>query len=98
MSKYDVFEIAGHQLVVVIQSDLLPVLDTTLVIPLRLLTQAPMRSAKLNPRFDIAGKPYLLIATMIAAVPTRSLRNRVASLKSEQDAIADAIDTVLYGF
>lgn len=98
MAKFDVFEISGQQLVVAIQSDLLPILDTTLVMPLRPPGQAPRRSPRLNPVIEIGSRQYVLMPTLIAAMPTKSLRHRVASLKSEQDTIADAIDTVLYGF
>ena len=98
MAKFDVFELSGHRLAVVIQSDILPVLDTTLVIPLIPAAQLSGRAAKIYPIVEIEQKPYVLMATHIAALPTRSLRTRVASLKSERDTIADAIDVVLYGF
>lgn len=98
MAKFDVFALSGHRLAVVIQSDILPRLDTTLVIPLIPASQMSGRSPKLYPVFEIDQIPYVLMLTHMAALPTNTLRTRVASLKSEQDAIADAIDTVLYGF
>ena len=98
MAKFDVFELAGQRLVVVIQSDYLPMLETQLVIPLFPWDRAALRSPRLNPVVEIRQKHYILMPTLIAALPTRSLNIRIASLKSEQDAIADAIDVALYGF
>lgn len=98
MAKFDVFELSGERLVVVIQSDHLPALGTQLVIPLFPFSHTSGRSPRLNPVLEIRQKPYVLMPTLIAALPTRSLTAKVASLKSEQDTIADAIDMVLYGF
>lgn len=98
MAKYDVFELAAKRLVVVIQSDYLPVLETQLVIPLFPSSSGSPRSPRLNPIVAIGSKHYVLMPTLIAALPTRSLSNKVASLKGEQDTISDAIDMVLYGF
>ena len=98
MAKFDVFELSGQRLVVVIQSDYLPMLETQLAIPLFPYHRALQRSPRLNPVVEIGHERYVLMPTLIAALPTKSLTIKVASLKADQDAIADAIDMVLYGF
>lgn len=98
MAKHDVFELSGQRLVVVVRSDYLPVLETQVVIQLFPWTPAAQRSPKLNPIFEFDHKRYFLMPTLIAAVPTRSLGRKVASLKAGQDAISDAVDMVLTGF
>ena len=97
MARFDVFELSGQRLVVDIQSDHLLRIETRLVIPL-LPDRVPSRPPRLNPIFEIDNVPYVLMPTLIAAVPTRNLNRKIASLKRERDAIADAIDMVLYGF
>lgn len=98
MAKFDVFELSNQRLVVVIQSDYLPVLETQLAIPLFPLGQTPRRSPRLNPVLGVGQKQYVLMPTLIAALPTRSLNVKIGSLRAERDTIADAIDMVLYGF
>ena len=97
MARFDVFELSGQRLVVDIQSDYLSGIDTRLVIPL-LRETVRSKLPRLNPVFDIDQVSYVLMPTLIAAVPTRHLSHKVASLKQDQDAITGAIDTVLYGF
>jgi hypothetical protein len=97
MARFDVFELSGQRLVVDIQSDHLLGIETHLVIPL-LRDKVPSRLPRLNPMFQIDQISYVLMPTLIAAVPTRNLNHKIASLKQERDAIAAAIDMVLYGF
>lgn len=97
MARFDVFELAGQRLVVDIQSDHLLGIETHLVIPL-LRDKVRGHLPRLNPVFQIDQASYVLMPTLIAAVPTRNLSRKIASLKQERDAIADAIDMVLYGF
>jgi hypothetical protein len=98
VARFDVFELSNQRLVVDIQSDHLLGIETHLVIPLLHNRTALHRISRLNPVFQVDQMSYVLMPTLIAAVPVKNLNRKVASLKQERDTIANAIDMVLYGF
>ena len=83
---------------VTLQSDLLArSLDTVVVAPLEAATAGTFVD-RLNPRVEIEGKPYVLIAQELVAVRKSTLGNARASLAGEHDAIIAALDLLFTGF
>jgi toxin CcdB len=83
-----------------VQSDLFDGLDTRMVIPLR--TQSAFAKVKLPERlmpvFTIKGKNVVLETTKMAAVPTRILKQPLATLQDQQSAVVIALDFLFNGY
>jgi toxin CcdB len=97
MAGFDLHRLNGG-LVVDVQSDLIDVLDTRVVVPLLSLAVAPKRAAQLNPVFDLPEGPVALFPQFIAAAPRAALGAPVGSLAHEHDRIRDALDMLFLGF
>jgi toxin CcdB len=52
------------------------------------------RMSRLNPLFEIAGKPVVLDTAAITAFPAAELKKPVLSLGTQSLAIADALDAL----
>ena len=83
-----------------VQCDLLELLDTRVVIPLRRQDAFPnvKLPADLVPMITIDGVPCFLETPKMAAVPTRVLKSPVGSLVDQRDLITSAMDRLFYGF
>ncbi|MCL1859948.1 MAG: CcdB family protein [Proteobacteria bacterium] len=105
MAKYDVFPNPGAHARIApylldAQSDLLDGLESRVVIPLRRLRDFPStvkRPERLLPALQIGDEAFFLDVPQMGAVPTRILRHPVASLASEHDRIAAALDFLFQG-
>ncbi|WP_442680181.1 CcdB family protein [Sphingomonas sp. ASY06-1R] len=80
-----------------VQADLLSGLNTRLVVPLLPLDQAPAPAARLNPVFDIAGRPHVMVTQFAAAVHIRELGERVAVLSDAHEIVTAALDLLITG-
>jgi len=99
MAKFDVYRHGeGIGYLLDCQADLLASLNTRLVVPLLPLASAPIPAGRLNPIFDIAGIRHSMVTQFAAAVPVTLLREKVASLASDEIAIGNAIDMLLAGY
>ena len=105
MARFDVFANPGPgadatPYLVDVQSDLLDVLETRVVIPLRSLERFPQvpLPQRLTPVFRIQGRDCLLETPKMAAVPRRILKIPVASLAGEQARITAALDFLFQGY
>lgn len=82
-----------------VQSDLIDLLDSRMVIPLvpasRAKNQLPARIA---PLIDIEGSPFILMTPEMASVPLSLLHEHVCSLENQRQIIKDAIDFLFDGF
>jgi len=81
-----------------IQSDLLDMLATRIVVPLckpEVLSGKP--AERLNPAFEIEGKKLLMLTPELAAVPRKALGERVGNLAAERAAIIAALDLAITG-
>ncbi len=89
------FDIAAHrnQLMVVIESDLLPPDPAVVVVPL-VADYPPVRL--LNPTIRHEGRDLVLATRLIGAVRRSALR-RVGSASEDGDAITRAIDVLMGG-
>lgn len=105
MARFDVYRNTGPlaaetPYLLDMQSDLLDGLSTRVVIPLRMQSKAPAPKLPDNlfPAFDIQGMQCVLETPKLAAVPLRILKNPVASLRENQNAITAALDFLFHGF
>jgi toxin CcdB len=88
---------AERPYLVVLQSDLVSHLNSTIVAPL--VPREHMQGARrLNPVLAVDGRDYWLATHELFAVDQRMLRGRVATLADHRDAIIAAIDFVFLGF
>ncbi len=84
--------------VVDVQSDLLAITVTRVVIPLALPSLLNGRAARqLNPQLIIKRKKLVLLTQEIAALPTSILVNEIANLSSQRDQIIAALDLLFTG-
>jgi hypothetical protein len=79
-----------------VRSDLLEPFGTRVAVPLIDRIHAPRAPRRLDPVFD--GRPLILAARLIGAVPTGERGAPAGSLAAERDAIRDALDMPFLGF
>ncbi len=93
----DADESAYRPYLVVLQSDLVSGLSSTVVAPL--VPRDQMKGAsRMNPIVNVDGKEFWLATHELFAVDRRLLRKTVASLSQERDAIITALDFVFTGY
>lgn len=81
-----------------VQSDLLRMLATRVVVPLGTVAQLEgIAAERLNPAFEVEGRKVLMLTPELAGVPSKSLARPVANLSVERDAIIAALDLVFTG-
>ncbi len=99
MARFDVFARAdgGPGYLLDSQADLLSHLNTRFVVPLLPMDAAPRPAARLNPAFEILGVPHVMVTQFAAAVLTRELGEKVASLSEQDTAITNALDMLISG-
>ena len=99
MAKYDVYpNPGGGGFLLDVQADLLDGLNTRAVVPLIPLQAAPVPAKRLNPVFQIDGKPYVMVTQFLAAVPVLALKSPVENLKAQFSQVTVAIDMLIQGF
>lgn len=99
MSRYDVYpNPSGSGFLIDIQANILQQMSTRVVIPLLPAGEAPKPAKILNPVFDIAGQPHVMVTQYLATVPERELRLPTCNLQYKHDEITAAIDFLLHGF
>ncbi|MFQ6017779.1 MAG: CcdB family protein [Kiloniellaceae bacterium] len=81
-----------------IQSDILELLDTRVVVPLMPATRYGKPIDRLNPVFDIEGQAYVGVFTEMAGIPRFALGEVVCSQSDRRDDIIGAVDFILQGF
>lgn len=96
MARHDVYRGAGAYLLDC-QSDYLRGLDTRFVVPLLPEGEVP-KVHRLNPVFSVRGERVVMATQLGSSVPTRQLRDPIASLADQHDVIVDAFDTLLTGY
>ncbi|BDI07877.1 CcdB family protein [Sphaerotilus microaerophilus] len=99
MARFDVYAgVDGGGYLLDVQANLLSRLNTRVVVPLLPLDQAPTPADRLNPRFQVNGVPVVMATQFMAAVPAAELRQQLAALDHESNAILDAIDFLHQGW
>lgn len=98
MARFDVCRLSDGGLVLDCQADILDSLRTRFVIPLLPVAEAPRPAERLNPIFAIDGTSHVLVTQFAATVRTAEMSAPVASLKSEEIGISNALDMLLTGY
>lgn len=99
MAKFDVFRRrSGDGFLLDCQADLLSQLNTRFVVPLLPAGEAPKPAARLNPVFELEGKPYVMMTQFAAAVPVTELGEKIVSLSDRDIEIINALDMLISGF
>jgi len=99
MAKFDVYALAqGRGYLIDCQANLLSDLNTRFVVPLLPLEEAPKPAARLNPVFDIAGEPHVMVTQFAATVPVNELQARATSLAEQEITVGNALDMLISGF
>jgi toxin CcdB len=103
IQQFDVFanpdatEAAYRPFLVVLQSDLVSDLRSTIVAPL--VRRKDMTGAqRLNPLVNVGGEEFWLASHELFALDRRILRKKVASLAECRDLIIAALDMLFTGF
>jgi toxin CcdB len=99
MSRFDVYphpDADGFLLDV--QADILSLLKTRVVVPLMPQDGAPKPMDRLNPVFEVRGKPVVMMTHYIAAVPAKILSDPVGDLGARRREVVDALDFLQQGF
>lgn len=96
MAQFDVFRLKSGVLVVDLQTDLIGIEASRIVAPLR---EAGRYAAfpGLTPKVEIDGVAWIVRVPELAAVPGAELRDPVASLATERDALKRALDILIDG-
>jgi toxin CcdB len=82
-----------------IQSSLLDILDTRLVIPMSLKSNFNETQIKdLNPLINFNGMEYLLLTQQMAAIHAKNLGTQVGNISEMRPAILASIDLLITGF
>jgi toxin CcdB len=101
MARLDVYRLDGDDApgyVLDVQADLLNDLQTRVVVPLIPVNSGFRPIAEINPVFELAGAPHILMAQSIGSVPARALRRPAMSLAAHHDTVTRALDVLLLGF
>lgn len=96
MAQFDLYRLAGGQLVVDLQTDLIGIDASRIVAPLR---EAGRYTAfpGLTPEVEIDGTRWIVRVQELAAVPGGELRDRVGSLDAHRDVLKRALDILIDG-
>jgi len=104
MAQFDVFKNTNqatktlYPYLLEIQTNFLSELQTTVVIPLTLVSKYSGNMLKtIHPTFEILGKQYLSITTLIAGIDRNSLGENISSLTESRDEIISALDFMITG-
>lgn len=82
----------------VVQSNLLEGLATTVIVPLGKPGVVEGKLAQtLTPRLDVDGESLVMYTPELAAVPATVLRKRIGNVDDQRDAILRALDFLFRG-
>lgn len=81
-----------------VQSDLLRVVATRVVVPLLRASEFGLPAPHLNPNFEIDGIKVVMSTAELAGVSRAVLGDKVCSLTQRRDEIVAALDFLFFGF
>ncbi|GBU13970.1 CcdB-like protein [Enterobacterales bacterium] len=82
-----------------VQSDLIDLLETRMVIPLVPLAYAQHQvPVRISPIIDIEGDSFILMTSEMASVPLSILKEQICSVENQRQVIKDAVDFLFDGF
>ncbi|MEO9778033.1 MAG: CcdB family protein [Sedimentitalea sp.] len=96
MAQFDLYRLSGGQLVVDLQTDLIGIDASRIVVPLR---DAGRYTAfpGLTPSVDFDGALWIVRVQELAAIPGAELRESVGSLADHRDVLKRALDILIDG-
>ncbi|CAN7536140.1 CcdB family protein [Devosia sp. LjRoot16] len=97
MARFDVHRVNGVYYLDV-QSNLLPTMNTRLVVPLVPLDDVPRPLPRLHPIVVVEGVRLVMATHLMVAVPRVALGKPSKSLMPQYDQIVAAIDMIFNGF
>ena len=98
MPRFSVYRNPGAEgYLLDVQASILDHLNTRVVVPLLPVSSAPKPAATLNPVFNVAGQPVVMVTQFLAAVPVSLLKLPESSLESFRDEITAAMDLLFQG-
>jgi len=80
-----------------VQTDLLDMLATRVVVPLVAMEEMGLVARHLNPQFKIKGVAVVMSTAELAGIPSRLLGDKIISLKNKRDEIIAALDLLFTG-
>lgn len=80
-----------------VQADLLDTLATRVVVPLITEEAMGLAARHFNPQFKVKGVSVIMSTAELAGVPSRSLGDKVVSLKNKRNEIIAALDLLFTG-
>ncbi|RAU21871.1 plasmid maintenance protein CcdB [Paramagnetospirillum kuznetsovii] len=96
----ELYRLAGvNGYVMNVQADLLASFATTVVVPILPAEEISQPMARLNPTFEIDGRPYVMVTQAIAAVARRDLGEAVGLVGEDRHSdLTQALDLLFSGF
>jgi toxin CcdB len=93
----DADDAAHRPYLIVLQSDLVSGLRSTVVAPL-VVRDALLGAPRLNPMVVVEGREHWLATHELFAIDRRALAQSVASLQDQRDKVIGALDFLFIGF
>lgn len=100
MARYDIHRAPSGeaaQYLLDVQSELLDIASTRVVVPLFRKSDYPRPAAVLHPVFQVEGEPCVMVTHLIATIETRELGAKVGNLSAEHFTIVAALDKLFSG-
>ncbi len=104
MAQFDVYRHPVEALrdeqpyVMQVQSDLVHSPMARITVPLARLEAGSPPMSRVNPRIEVAGETLVLDTLFMSSFDPAELRQPVANLRAEADAVWSAIDYALHGY
>lgn len=99
MAQFDIYRVSEGSLVLDCQSDLLSILTSRFVVPLRLVgDKAPASTPRLTPIFDILGDRHVMVTPLARGLDRRDIKETIGSLAAHEYEIKAALDFLVSGF
>ena len=98
MSRFDLHPVFDGTYLLDVQSDLIDIPSTRMMVPMISVVDAPQGSGRLFPRIEIEGKQYVMASHLMGAVPKSALAPPVGNALDQAEAITLALDMLFFGF
>jgi len=99
MARFQIFDNRdGDGYLLDVQSDLLDIARTRVIVPLLPAGQVPPAIARLHPVFAVQGRDHVMATHLIATVPVEILSEPRGELSEHRDVVTAALDMLFSGF
>ena len=99
MARFQIFDSPeGDGYLLDVESDLIDMVRTRIVVPLLPARQTPPDVARLHPVFAVGGQDHVMATHLIATVPVEILAAPRGDLSEHRDRITAALDMLFHGF